>query len=166
MRALDKNSSGFTLVELLIALALFAIMSLLAWRGLDAVLQSRASVEAPGRAALALTAAWTQLETDLHAARGTGMIAPAGTPPGAGTPHITASAQQLALLRVPAHCAGCWEGVVYDISTGGYGRPLSYSYSILFYYILYRYYTTLIHCKQSFSLLRCIFTIGYQFVIT
>jgi prepilin-type N-terminal cleavage/methylation domain-containing protein len=121
MRALDKNSSGFTLVELLIALALFAIMSLLAWRGLDAVLQSRASVEAPGRAALALTAAWTQLETDLHAARGTGMIAPAGTPPGAGTPHITASAQQLALLRVPAHCAGCWEGVVYDISTGAEG---------------------------------------------
>ena len=64
-----KIARGFTLIELLIALALFSIMSLLAWRGLDTVLQSRAAVEAPGRAALELAAAWTQLEADLHAAR-------------------------------------------------------------------------------------------------
>lgn len=116
------HTTGFTLVELLIALALFAVMSLLAWRGLDTVLESRAPVEAPGRAALALAAAWTQLETDLHAARSTGTITPAGTPPNAATPHIVANTQQLALLRAPAHCAGCWEGVVYDIAGAG-GTP-------------------------------------------
>ncbi len=104
-----KIERGFTLIELLIALALFSIMSLLAWRGLDTVLQSRAAVEAPGRAALELAAAWTQLEADLHAARTAAQsVQPA--------PHITASAQQLTLLRAPAHCAGCWEGVVYDIT--------------------------------------------------
>ena len=104
-----KIERGFTLIELLIALALFSIMSLLAWRGLDTVLQSRAAVEAPGRAALELAAAWTQLEADLHAAR----TAAQSVQPAL---HITASAQQLTLLRAPAHCAGCWEGVVYDIT--------------------------------------------------
>jgi general secretion pathway protein J len=107
---------GFTLIELLIALALFGIMSLLAWRGLDTVLQSRGAVEAPGRAALQLAAAWTQLETDLHAARATGTVTPAATPASTPAPHIAANTQQLALLRAPAHCAGCWEGVVYDVA--------------------------------------------------
>ena len=114
-----SDHQGFTLVELLVALALFAIMSLLAWRGLDTVLKSRAPVEAPGRAALALAAAWTQLETDLHAARSTATISPTGTATNAAMPHVTASTQQLALLRAPAHCAGCWEGVVYDIAEAG-----------------------------------------------
>ncbi len=109
---------GFTLIELLLALALFSIMSLLAWRGLDTVLQSRAAVETPGRAALELAAAWTQLETDLSAAR---LIAPS---PGSGStlpraPYIVASAQKIALLRAPAQCAGCWEGVVYDMVASG-----------------------------------------------
>ena len=108
---------GFTLIELLLALALFSIMSLLAWRGLDTVLQSRAAVETPGRAALELAAAWMQLEADLSAAR---LIAPL---PGSGStlpraPYIVASAQKIALLRAPAQCAGCWEGVVYDMVAG------------------------------------------------
>ena len=106
---------GFTLIELLIALALFSIMSLLAWRGLDTVLQSRAAIEAPGRAALELAAAWTQLEADLHAAR-TAAPSAQSAQSAQPSPHITASAQQLTLLRAPAHCAGCWEGVVYDIT--------------------------------------------------
>ena len=122
---------GFTLIEVLVALALFSVMSLLAWRGLDAVLQSRASVEAPGRAALELAAAWTQLETDLHAARAAGAAAPTSTSvPGsapvlAPAPYVTASANRIALLRAPAPCAGCWQGVVYDIAAdGGAGNSL------------------------------------------
>lgn len=110
---------GFTLIELLIALALFSVMSLLAWRGLDAVLQSRAAVETPARAALELAAAWTQLEADLMAARATAS-APTqpdrAVTPNAPAPMIEASAQQLALLRAPSQCAGCWEGVVYDVA--------------------------------------------------
>lgn len=121
----SRADAGFTLIELLIALALFATMSLLAWRGLDTVLQSRAAVEAPGRAALQLAAAWTQLEADLHAARSTGTVSQSAppTPPTPPTPHIAASTQQLALLRAPPHCAGCWQGVVYDVTQGD-GDPV------------------------------------------
>ncbi len=108
---------GFTLIELLIALTLFAIMSLLAWRGLNTVLQSRAAVEIPGRAALELAAAWTQLETDLLAARTIHSLTSATGNLGANfpVPYIVASSKQLTLLRAPAQCAGCWEGVLYDI---------------------------------------------------
>ena len=106
---------GFTLIELLIALALFSIMSLLAWRALDTVLQSRAAVETPGRAALQLAAAWAQLETDLQAARSARLIVSSAAT-SVAAPHIVASAQQLTLLRAPTQCAGCWEGVVYDIA--------------------------------------------------
>lgn len=109
----SRSVRGFTLVELLLALTLFSIMSLLAWRGLDTVLRSRAAVEAPGRAALELAAAWSQLETDLSAAR---TVAPLFTSGSAmpRVPYIVASTQTIALLRAPAQCAGCWEGVVYD----------------------------------------------------
>ncbi len=110
-----NSPRGYTLIELLIALALFSIMSLLAWRALDTVLQSRAAVETPGRAALQLAAAWTQLESDLQAARSAQwLVSSAATRVAA--PHIVASARQLTLLRAPAQCAGCWEGVVYDIA--------------------------------------------------
>ena len=111
----SRKPTGFTLIELLIALALFAIMSLLAWRGLDTVLQSRGAVEAPGRAARQHAAAWTQLEADLHAARSTGIVSPSA-PSAPPTPQLAAGAQQITLLRAPPHCAGCWEGVVYDIA--------------------------------------------------
>ena len=104
------------LIELLIALALFSLMSVLAWRGLNTVLQSRAAVEAPGRAALALAAAWTQLEADVQAARAVRLPTPTAGTAAPPSPYIIASAQQLALLREPAQCAGCWEGVVYDIA--------------------------------------------------
>lgn len=112
-----RRQRGFTLIELLIALTLFAIMSLLAWRGLDTVLQSRVALETPGRAALELAAAWTQLELDLQAARTVRTFTPAAGNPSANAPvpQIMASTHQLSLLRTPAQCAGCWEGVVYDI---------------------------------------------------
>lgn len=111
---LRRTVGGFTLLELLVALSLFSIMSLLAWRGLDTVLQSREAVEAPGRTALELAAAWTQLEMDLHAARATGELT-AG-PANANAPYILASAQRLSLLRGSAACTGCWEGVAYDLA--------------------------------------------------
>lgn len=116
-----RPTCGFTLVELLVALALFGILSVLAWRGLDAILQSRASIEAPGRAALQLAAAWTQLEADVQAARG---LRGTGANPAPTAPHILLGAQSLALLRNPASCAGCWEGVTYAITQRDGGTAL------------------------------------------
>jgi general secretion pathway protein J len=42
---LSKNASGFTLLELLAAIAIFAIMSAMAYRGLSAVLNTRKQLE-------------------------------------------------------------------------------------------------------------------------
>ena len=119
MNAKRQTQQGFTLIELLIALMLFGLVSVLAWRGLDSVLQSRAAVERPGRAALELAAAWTQWDADLQAARATirsGSPAAGGSVAGPMLPFILASAQRLELLREPSQCRGCWEGVIYDLS--------------------------------------------------
>lgn len=109
------KKQGFTLIEMLIALALFGLLSLLAWRGLDTILASRVSVQAPAEAALALQAAWTQVAADLQAARTLRANAPAAP---TGLPYIKVSTHSLTLLRNPAGCTGCWEGVHYDTRSG------------------------------------------------
>jgi prepilin-type N-terminal cleavage/methylation domain-containing protein len=44
-RSLFKRILGFTLVEVLIALALLALMGGLSWQGLDGMLKSRKALE-------------------------------------------------------------------------------------------------------------------------
>ena len=61
-----SNSKGFTLVELLIALSLLALMSLFAWRGLDGVLRNRDAATQIQDRALSITAAMNQLAVDLR----------------------------------------------------------------------------------------------------
>ena len=61
---------GFTLLELLIALAVFAILSVMAYRGLAAVGEARARVEAQAEALAALQLALGLLERDLEQAVG------------------------------------------------------------------------------------------------
>ncbi|MDO4905252.1 MAG: prepilin-type N-terminal cleavage/methylation domain-containing protein [Lautropia sp.] len=57
--------SGFTLIELLVAVGLLAIVSVLSWRGLDAVLQSRDRLVQESNDLRALTLTLSQLEEDL-----------------------------------------------------------------------------------------------------
>lgn len=56
---------GFTLLELLIAIALMAVLALLSWRGLDTVLQTRDRLEAESTELRSLTLAMSQMEEDL-----------------------------------------------------------------------------------------------------
>lgn len=64
-RAPDQR--GFTLVELLIALGVLALMAGLSWRGLDAMVQTRDAVRQHSDAVLTLQAGLTQWSADLDA---------------------------------------------------------------------------------------------------
>jgi general secretion pathway protein J len=68
MRPLVKNATmGFTLIEMLLAIAIMALMAGLSWRGLDAMAQSKRHNEAYREQVLALQASFAQWSTDLDA---------------------------------------------------------------------------------------------------
>ena len=70
------DCSGFTLVEVLVALLLMAILSAMAWQGLDGVLRARdASREAIDRTTR-LATVLSQWEQDLQAVHDTGVVPP------------------------------------------------------------------------------------------
>ena len=57
---------GFTLLELLVAVALMGVLAVLCWRGLDTVLRSRDVIVHNNDELRALTAAFAQLDDDLR----------------------------------------------------------------------------------------------------
>ena len=59
---------GFTLVEVLIALALMAVMGGLSWQGLDSLLRSRSAVQAEHARSTVLGTVLAQWRADLNAA--------------------------------------------------------------------------------------------------
>ena len=62
-----RLGGGFTLVELLVALAVMALMAVLAWRGLDGMHRAQAQTLAYSDDVLALQAGLAQWATDLDA---------------------------------------------------------------------------------------------------
>jgi len=60
-----KLPSGFTLLELVVALAIFALISVFAYRALDLVLDTRAKVTAEGKKWRDITLLFARLEQDL-----------------------------------------------------------------------------------------------------
>ena len=63
-----RSHRGFTLVEVLIALALMAVMGGLSWQGLDSLLRSRSAVQAEHARSTALGTVLAQWRADLNAA--------------------------------------------------------------------------------------------------
>lgn len=61
----NMRARGFTLLELLVAITVLAIVSMIAWRGLDSLLTTRERLEPAGDEVRALLAAFGQLERDL-----------------------------------------------------------------------------------------------------
>ena len=62
-----KPQAGFTLIEMLVAMALLATLALISWRGLDAMRTARTVNKEHQNQVLALTAALAQWSTDLDA---------------------------------------------------------------------------------------------------
>lgn len=68
-QAARRRASGFTLLEVLVAVAVFAVFSTLAYGSLSRLLDSRERVEAERAFWRELALAFTQMEDDLSAAR-------------------------------------------------------------------------------------------------
>ena len=73
---MKRSQNGFTLVELLIALGVMAVFSLLAYRGLDSVMRLHQGASAHEQQAQAIDRGITQLEADLRQAVKVTLIAP------------------------------------------------------------------------------------------
>ncbi|SRR5690554_4196695 len=75
---------GFTLIEVLVALTLMALVSLISWQGLDAVQRTGERLDERGEETLALVRALGQIERDLLLHAGEDVLEPSLSPfPGA-----------------------------------------------------------------------------------
>ncbi len=64
--ARKRSSAGFTLVELMVAVALLAVLSVVSFRGLDSILKARDRLTQIGDELKAATVAFGQLDEDLR----------------------------------------------------------------------------------------------------
>lgn len=104
-RAHARRSRAFTLVELLIALAIFALLSAFAYRGLAVLLESREALERDSRKWRDLALFVGRFERDVQAVVDRPALGPAGTLMGAVTSALDlggGNARGLALTRAGA----------------------------------------------------------------
>ena len=64
---MKSHARGFTLVELLVALFVMALLAILSWRGLDGMTRAQAATEARADDVLALQTGLAQWKSDLDA---------------------------------------------------------------------------------------------------
>lgn len=62
-----RTHSGFTLIELMVAIAAMALLALMSWRGLDGMTRAQTVTQARGDAVLTLQTTLSQWATDLDA---------------------------------------------------------------------------------------------------
>lgn len=73
---LRGNTRGFTLVEVLVALLIMALMAMMSWRGLDAIIRTRDISQAHLERTMRLQTVVAQWEQDLLAVQDTGTVPP------------------------------------------------------------------------------------------
>jgi len=64
MTRLQKYHRGFTLVELLVAISILAIVAVLGWRGLDSIVRARETLTAQMETTRGMQLAFAQLQSD------------------------------------------------------------------------------------------------------
>lgn len=66
LRPLHSHPRGFTLVEVLVAIAVMALMALMSWRGIDGMLRTQTGLQARADELRTLQASLAQWQTDLN----------------------------------------------------------------------------------------------------
>ncbi|KAA0942647.1 prepilin-type N-terminal cleavage/methylation domain-containing protein [Pseudomonas sp. ANT_H14] len=83
---MSDDQKGFTLIEVMVAIMLMAVVSLIAWRGLDSVTRADAHLQASTEQTEVLLRALNQLQLDVSLRAGVELAPPATedqpTPPG------------------------------------------------------------------------------------
>ena len=67
---MTRQNAGFTLVEVLVAIAIMALMALMSWRGIDAMLRTQTGLQARADQVRTLQAGLAQWQTDLNRVAG------------------------------------------------------------------------------------------------
>jgi general secretion pathway protein J len=123
-----RPARGFTLVEMLVAVALLAIIGVVSWRGLDYVAQQRAHAEQAAAEATDLLRTLAQLERDLEQRLPDTMLEArdaAQELPAALTLLVTANgAPALEILRASPGSPGRAQRVVYRVADGALMRTV------------------------------------------
>jgi general secretion pathway protein J len=71
-----KNQQGFTLIEVMVAILLMAVASLIAWRGLDSVTRADSHLQASGEQSDSLLRTLNQLQRDVDMRAGVELSEP------------------------------------------------------------------------------------------
>ena len=98
---MSRSSRGFTLVELLVALAIFAILSGFAYRSLDAMLQGREALQKESRKWREVAVFVSRIERDLGAVLDRGSVGASGVElaPVSSSIEVTTARDGLAFTR-------------------------------------------------------------------
>lgn len=104
MRVPTTPQRGFTLVEVLLASAILAVLALLSWRGIDAMLRAQERVRQHDEAVLTLQAGLAQWQADLDAL--------------ASVPHTSALDWDGRTLRLSRQAAGAGEAGLRVVAWG------------------------------------------------
>ena len=70
-----QRPAGFTLVELLVAIAILAMVAVLGWRGLDGIVRARVALTADMETTRGMQLAFAQMENDCEHAAGNDIMA-------------------------------------------------------------------------------------------